>query len=407
MAAVDLNSFNNMLKYLYPPGTIFDLAMLNKRFLSRVTKKDGFTGRSMVVPVDYGNPQGRSATFGNAQANASSSSNIDWTITRGHDYGYITYDAETLAASEGNEGAFVSAVKHDGDMLIDEVSKSLAIALYGSGSGSIGKIAAAGITGAVITLTNKYDVLKYAKGQVLNLSATDGTTAVRAGTIKVASKSFSAGTITMTANVTAGIAAAAAGDFIFADGDYALKVKGLAGWIPDVAPTGGDSWFGTDRSVDPENLAGFRITDTTLPIEEAVLSAIELLVMNGGDPDVIYCSPPLYGNLVKGLSSKIMYNANGTDPMTIGAKSVRAMIDGAELEIVTDPLCPTDHLYVTQSNTWTLHHLKDLPHVVADDGKTSLRVSNADAIEMRVRYWAQLVCRAPGRNAVVVTQPPA
>lgn len=408
MPQVDGTTFANLLKTLWAPGKVHNMAMLNKKWLSRVPKKAGFFGKNMFVPVDYGNPQGRSASLTKAKANFGASSNIGWTVTRAKDYGYIEYDAETLAASENNEGAFVEAVKHDGDMLIDELSKSLAIALYGTGTGNIGQIAAAGIAGSTITLTNKYDVLKYAKGAVLALSATDGAGAgVRAGTVTVASKSFAAGTVTMTAGVVASIAAALAGDFVFIDGDYDSKVKGLEGWIPQTVSA--TLWFGVDRTVDPEALGGWRVTDTTLPPEEAFLQATELVTMGGGSPDMALTSPPIYANLIKGLSSKVVYQGDGSK-MTIGSKGVVINLDGAEIELVSDPLCPANRTWILTKDTWTLHHLRELPHIVSDGGQEQLRLtsgSNLDGVEMRCRYYAQLVCRAPGRNAVVTHQIPA
>lgn len=409
MAQVDSTTFTNLLKTLFPQEKVHNLAMLGKEWLGRVPKKQNFYGKNMVVPVDYGNPQGRSASLTKAKTNATAASNIAWTVTRAKDYGYIEYDAETLAASSNDDGAFAEAVQHDGNMLIDELSKSLAIALYGSGSGSIGQIATGGIAGSTITLTNKYDVLKFAKNMVLALSAADGGGALKSGgaTMTVASKSFAAGTVTMTAGVVASIAAAAAGDFVFADGDYDAKVKGLEGWLPQSVTA--TAWFGVDRTVDPEALGGWRVTDTTLPPEEAFLQATELVVMGGGKPNLAITSPPIYANLIKGLSSKVVYQGNGQG-MTVGTDSVTIMIDGAKMELVADPLCPATRTWILQKETWTFHHLLALPHIVADDGQEKLRLSsgsNLDAIEMRCRYYGQLVCRAPGRNAVVTHAVPA
>lgn len=398
MGAVDNTSFGNLLKTLFPDERVVNEAMLNKKWLSRCKKKGGFGGDSMKVPVDTGNPQGRSATFLKAKTNRSASTNYRWTITRAKDYGFIEYDGETLAASEGHENAFVEAVEHDGKMLIDELSKSLQIALYGTGSGSIGQVAAGGISAAVVTLTNKYDTLKFGKNMVVAFDTVDGGGTINSGTLTVLKKDFSAGTVTFTQNVTVGIASAAPGDFIFVDGDYDLKVKGLEGWLPQTVTS--TSWFGVDRTEDPEALAGWRITDNTIPLEESFLTMISRLTMAGGSPNLALMTPATLADLVKGLSSKIMRKGDG-GPMAIGASKVVAMLDGAEVELVSDTLCPANRVFVLQEDTWTFHHLRALPHIVADDGKQSDRMADSDGVEMRCRYFGQLVCRAPIRNGTI------
>jgi hypothetical protein len=44
--------------------------------------------------------------------------------------------------------------------------------------------------------------------------------------------------------------------------------------------------------------------------------------------------------------------------------------------------------------------LLDLPHIVMDDGVRALRRTGLDQIEIRARYYAQLVCYEPGHNGV-------
>ena len=49
-------------------------------------------------------------------------------------------------------------------------------------------------------------------------------------------------------------------------------------------------------------------------------------------------------------------------------------------------------------NVWKLYSLGKAPRILDSDGMRFLRDSNADSVEVRVGYYAQLGCRAPGWN---------
>lgn len=54
-------------------------------------------------------------------------------------------------------------------------------------------------------------------------------------------------------------------------------------------------------------------------------------------------------------------------------------------------------------NTWKLRSLGKVPHILTYgmEGLEGLRVGNADALEIRIGYYGQLICSAPGFNMVV------
>ena len=49
-------------------------------------------------------------------------------------------------------------------------------------------------------------------------------------------------------------------------------------------------------------------------------------------------------------------------------------------------------------NVWKLYSLGKAPKILDTDGLKMLRESTSDAVEVRVGYYAQLGCRAPGFN---------
>jgi hypothetical protein len=54
-------------------------------------------------------------------------------------------------------------------------------------------------------------------------------------------------------------------------------------------------------------------------------------------------------------------------------------------------------------STWKLRSLGKIPHILTYgmEGLEGLRVGNADALEVRIGYYGNLICSAPGFNAVV------
>jgi hypothetical protein len=390
MASLDLTSFDAMMKELYPKGVPENVASRNRVLLSKLGKKDNFVGDVQVVPIFHGNPPGRSSTFATALANANASAQKKWNVTRAHDYGVVTIDAETIYASKNDMGAFVEARKSQVDMMLDQLGHSLSISLYGDGSGSIGKISA--VSGGVITLTNIDDAKNYLIGQKIvanpNLSGNEGS--MRSGVGTVTKVNEDEGKITYSGTITS----IAQNDFVYTEGDYDSKLKGLAAWFPLTTPSGSESFFGVDRSVDPTRLAGHRLNQASASIEENILTLSERIVRTGGRPDAAFLNHTNFSNLVKGLGSKVEYQGAGGEA-GVGFSGVKIHTSAGAVTVYPDPDCPSDRLYVLTMDCCHISHLEGLPHLVTDDGNAGLRQASADGIEIRGRYWAQFICKAP------------
>jgi len=54
-----------------------------------------------------------------------------------------------------------------------------------------------------------------------------------------------------------------------------------------------------------------------------------------------------------------------------------------------------------QMDTWTLNSLGAAPHILDLDGNRMLREANNDAYEVRVGFYGNLSCNAPGYNSRV------
>jgi len=406
---LNLTSFDAALKQHYKPQKISSLVYPDNPLLAMLPKYEKFGGRNMPVIVKRGNPQGRSATFATAQTNVGNTGLEDFLLTRVSDYGVARVDNETLEASVGDKNAFVQAVTLEIDSMIEEVARSLAIQLYGTGGGSRGQIASTQtLSSAVITLEDAEDITNFEVGQVLVASTAESSTTVKQtssvdNTYTIISIDRSAGTMSGSTNGGApgldGFTSNdwAASDFLFQQGDADAMVTGLRGWLPATAPSAGDAFFGVDRSVDASRLAGQRFDGSALPIEEALIEGASLAAREGGKPDTCFMAYGKWADLEKALGSKVQY-IDLPGPGSIGFRGIVVYGPRGPINVVPDQNCPSTRAFMLDIKSFALNSIGAAPKILMSDGNRMLRVSDADQVEVRVGYYAQLGCNAPGHN---------
>lgn len=409
MASLDMTAFDAALKTLYDGQKVEDLSYKNNPFLAMVKKEEDFYGKNYPLPIQYGKPQGRSATFSTAQTNASASKFEDFLLTRKSDHAVCTIDNETMEASENNSGAFIKAVKSEVDGILDSLSRSLAISLFRDNSGYIGQVNAEPTENAstfVVTLKELNDIVNFEVGQsvVIHSAKSGGSQRNSDGSDDewaIAAVDRMAGTITLTGTYDSS-GTIAANDYIFVEGDRGSKIHGLESWLPSSAPTGGDSHFGVDRSVDPVRLAGVRYDGSALPIEEALITALAYGSREGAAPQIGFINPLKMAELVKALGAKAQYEMTSAYKRAdIGFKAVVIQGPEGEVKLIADRNCPFSKAYLLDMDTWVLKSLGKCPRINDTDGQKMLRQQTADGVEVRAVYRAQLGCTAPGKNIVV------
>lgn len=313
------------------------------------------------------------------------------------DYALASIDNETLEASKGNANAFVEAATSEIDGAIHSATRSLAVSLYRAKSGSIGQIdATTNVATAVIQLADVESVTNFEVGMVIEASTADGGGAVKATERTIIAINRDNGQLTMDSVLNTGTAWAVS-DFLFVDGDYDDKISGLSSWLPSSAPTSGDNFFSVDRSVDVTRLAGIRFDGSALPIEESLISAANRAAREGGRPDHCFMNYSQYANLEKALGSKVQYVDMKVNP-EIGFRGILINGPRGPIKVIPDQNCPSNVAFMLQLDTWKLYSLGKAPKILDSDGMKMLRESSADAVEVRVGYYAQLGCTAPGYN---------
>jgi hypothetical protein len=388
-----------ILKTIFPSGLPKDATYKDNPLLALMPKATDFYGEDAKAPLKYAPNAGRSSTFSTAQSNSTNVKNVAFRYIRKSDYAVARITNELILASKNNSGAFVSALKQEIDSAQLNVSNSAAQAVYGNGSGCIGQIASSTtLASTLIKLANPEDIVFFEVDYRIKLSASNGGGSVKSGVLTVVAVDRELGTITVDQNISSGVATAALGDFISIEGDYDKKMAGMAAWLPAVAPTSGDNFFGVDRSLDVTRLAGFRGDLSALPIEEALIQGGMKIGRDGGKVDHVFMSFQKYADLTKSLGSKVQYVDVMAKDAGIGFQGVKVNLGKSIATVIPDRNCPDNKMFMLQLDSWKVHSLEGMPMILDMDGLKMLRVSNDDAAEIRVGYYAQIACNWPGAN---------
>jgi len=409
MAAVGLNleEVQEAVKQHYKDFRIKDLVYKNNPFYALIPKYEKFGGLNMPIPLLYGNPQNVSATFATAQGETSTSSLGQFLLTRVKNYSVATIDAEAIKATEGKADAFIRFLTMEIDGAIHSLTRDLSVQLFRDGGGYMGQVETTnGSTTA--KLTNAEDIANFEVGMSLVFSSKkNGRKHASTGGGVVATINRSTGEFTFSATDSLSVS-----DYIFRSGTQssqivdadedlqtgnAKAIMGLDGWIPSDDPTATE-FFGQVRTKDNERLGGIRFDGSAMPIEEALVSGAGKAARAGARPDTCILSYDSYINLEKSLGSRVRYDELKPKDVEVGFRSLAVQGPNGVINVVPDLNCQPDVAWMLQMNTWSLNSLGGAPHILDLDGNRMLRKSSADAYEVRIGFYGNVACNAPGFN---------
>lgn len=269
-----------ILKELYSDDSwvMKDLVFDKNPFLAICPKDEmemGMGGKSFPIPVMYDTGAGRSAALGTAQTYQTAPQTVEFQCTRVSNYSVATLTNDFLRASASNIAAFMPGAELNVKSAFRNVSNDLAHDMYGDGSGMRGTygLGNGSINAGVIKLDNLGMVYQFAVGMALTSYAVAGQTptqstgaaigyviAVDTGLAQITVSASQGGAAGTPANWSAAFPyLSQAGDTNFVANGLSsanmLKIAGLGAWVPAVAPSGSDNFFGVNRSVSPTKLA--------------------------------------------------------------------------------------------------------------------------------------------------------
>lgn len=391
-----------------------DLVYAKNPMLALIPKDEspqGMGGKYLPVPIIFGTPQGRSANFANAQGNQTAPQLSSFFVYRVSNYAISSITNELLEATKGDAAAFIDEAKLVVDTTVRNFANDIAHDLYSNGSGTRGQIAS--ITSGVIVLTNSADIVQFEVGMSLVAYTISGNVYTQTATAAVGyviSVNRSAGSLTISTSQGGSAATPTnwvATDYIGVQGDVIFgtialqtsfaKIAGLQAWLPAVAPSPGENFFGVDRSVDTR-LYGQYQDNSNETIEEGLIDLASQIAREGGQPEMAFMNFASYAALEKSLGSKVQYVDVKHEEADIAFAGIRIHGPYGPITVIPDKNCPSQTCFMLQMEDWKLRTLNKAPHILryGMEGLEGLRVSNADALEIRWGLYGNLVCRAPG-----------
>jgi hypothetical protein len=107
-----------------------------------------------------------------------------------------------------------------------------------------------------------------------------------------------------------------------------------------------------------------------------------------------------YADLEKALGSKVQYIQDKAQGIQANIAYSGIQITGPKgpIKVIPDQNCQSSAFWMLQLDSWKLCSLGMAPKILKSDGLDFLRVSSEDSVEVRVGYYAQVGCHAPGYN---------
>lgn len=419
------NSTNQLaaLKELYTDDKDYmkNIVYSKNPWLAMIPKNespDGFAGKYIPVPLEYGNPQGRSHQFANAQNQQTASEVVSFFVYAIQDYQLVTITNLLMEQTKSNAGAFVDEASRTMDNGFRNISNNMAFELFSGGTATRGQIGSVSLvsTTCTITLANAQTVVQFEVGMTLQNSTTDG------GAANTVSSAIDAIQLTSVNRITGVIVGTVvqgdgstftAGHYLQVLGDIGsagastiaglLGLSGLAAWVPFSDPPSNDNFWGPNRSADPTRLAGLRYNASAQSISEGLTSALALGNREGAAFDLIIMDFVSYSTLVNELGAKVQYVELEHDEVEVAFEAIHFHSAYGKIPVMADRSCPAQTAYCLTRDTWKLRTLGKAPHILTYgmEGLEGLRVGNADALEIRIAYYGNVICSAPGYNMVV------
>ena len=358
-----------MLKVYYKKEGIQNLLFRNSPLLKKMNK-ERVEGKEQRFAAMYsrGGAAGGDFTAAKTQA-ATVAQTAEFCVTPGQLFSVYTMNAKEVAASRSNAGAYMRVGGAKMFAASESFRKTLAAALYGAGYGEICAVPSGGweftaSTPRTITLPEDA-IMKIDVGTKLVVKATRETAETSAqNTLTVNAINGTTVTVTPAENTDATQAyiVCLAGSM---SGNSPLLPVGLDGWLPVKAKRTGDTWtafiddlfFGVDRSVNPDRLAGafYNGTGASEAKKSCVTKLIKALRRQGSLCDMIVMNDDDFLTFSVELETTNTYfTATSTKEKktaNVGFSDITAAFSTNYIEnCIDDPYCPKGRFYVLSSD---------------------------------------------------------
>ena len=374
MAITNSAGLNAMLKTYYKKNGLQNTLLRADPFLKQI-KFERVEGKQQNFAALFSTGGACSANFLVSKRNAAETAQAkEFQVTPGQLFSSCTFTPKEVLASKTLGGAYVKVAGTK--MFASGVSfrNTLALALYGTGHGEIF------VTTKQITLAqgdkNEIELPNYAIAP-LDINSTVEFKSSKSATANLAEVKvvkIGKGKITVSADAAATIPSGSViclSGCTDSDGNPLLPV-GLAGWLPTDDISTNDSFFGVNRSVARERLAGVYVAGKSSEKKyEVIENAILALRRMGSLCDKIVMNDEDFLALSREIEAKTTFQKvnGGSAKQTaeIGYQGFGFSVSTNWLENVIDsPFVPKGRAYVLSSDTIELWGYTNNDKVIND-----------------------------------------
>jgi len=365
-------------------------------------------GDSFFETLKVGSGWSGSPDWVEGNKNHTPSNKVRWQVSDPFaTYARIPFD--TLALNRSPLGTLLDIKGAETDDVRDNMLRQCEFELWQDGSGARGKISAvSGTTTFTMTLTGTNDAFQFEYGQILSANtAADGSGTARANRYKVTDfdpiNNKVVGTRTVDATDPFQV-----NDFVHVVGSANKYMPGIPTFIPASAPS--DTIYGVARTANPA-LSGWRFSFKN-SISETIQRAFTKMgqwVNQAAGKFVVVLSPLDWLLLSMERESRVIPDPGAFQKW--GTSGLGVVTPFGMITCIAIPSVADGRGYIIDWTSWRLYTLKNLPHVVDEDGLTFLRggistpdgYQHGDLIALQMRMWKVLLCLKPMSNATFPT----
>ncbi len=410
LGASNITNVPELLKSIWDDEVV-DYQYEDEVLYGKIEKDTSWDGISQIITCKLGNGGGHSADFGTAKQNKGTSTFAKMTVETSDNFALWSVDNKLITLTRNQKGALMRALQEATEGAQRKFKRRTVRALWGTGGGSIGKVATSGISTVNLTLSDPLDIRNFDIGDVCSFANDDGYTAtagVFSETRRVVGLDEDTGIVTFDTTL-ATIVGLGDADYVFIDGDYNATMKGVPFYVTSSAPGVNSipaTKWGMTCTTWPQRLSGHRFTGDQNQVPEEVMNALTKAFIRNCNTTDVFLSPSLFNEFAQGLESQRVRQTEekvgrvgytGIEVTSQSGKTVKCWGDPS----VRKSPSGNEMVYGLNLDGWVLHSAEEYPMWLTADEKKFMTEANANAKEGRVGGYGQTYTNAPGENWVL------
>lgn len=385
-----------LARRLYGPEMI-DQMWKEDIYLNRVKKVTTGFGEGRYVVVRIGDVAGVGGSFNRALRNQGPTLEKRFFVTERSIYSVFSMKGSFLRKHKGKPNTLLEGYKSQANSALYGFRKLLEHASWNDVGGTLGQAATTLNTATLVVPFRNAKALfgLNLMGKHLTFSTDAGNGTSPAGELNDGTDPYSvtvvkedpqANSVTVTADnggatLALGVVGITNASYVFIDGFYAQSLSGKRAWNPVAAPSGGEDFFGVDRSVSPNKLSGWRVTS-----QGTMFATLTNALMQGDLADLeqpmCFAMGDDWWRFVQELDSKTtMSSTEGK----AGKRMIEIDSPSGSCKLVRSNRVPAGYAWVGDPAEDVLLSEGEIPQILNEDKVgTMLRASDDDAYQSRL-----------------------